>query len=223
MSATINDREDIAVARPIPRETIRAVDTGILVTCHATHCQWQGLFPSAELAKQAVEAHYDHEVRSGKYHYGRRTYTIVALLGAEEATTLDDSELGLSVEHIRLGTVDGGVREVTFPRTTERVDGLVKRGDLITRPPHKEAIVYKVTETRSLGLPTWTVIYVDPDVDLLDAQPKRDFHWINECIARDGRVYQRFGPDPLAAPAFEVVGETEHQTDFSRFEGGASA
>lgn len=103
------------------------------------------------------------------------------------------------------------------------MDETVERGDVITRPPDREAVVHTVTETRSLGVPTWTVVYVEPDVELLDTRPKRDFHWTTECVAQDGSVYRRFGPDPLAAPAFEVVGEAELQADFREFAGGASA
>lgn len=216
MSA-IEHRADIQVGRPLERDAIRGVDRGILVTCTDSYCAWQGLFPDAELASQAAERHYDHEARSGEYHFGSRTYTIVALLDGETAVTLDDSQLGLSVPEIRMGTVDGGVRETTFPRTTERVDELVNRGDVITRPPDREAVVHQVTETRSLGMPTWTVVYVAPDVDLLDARPKQDFKWINECIAQDGEVYVRYGSDQLQSPAFEVVGSAEHQADFAEF------
>lgn len=76
----IDEGDDVIVSRPIPRETIRSVETGILVTCNDNCCQWQGLFPSAQLAERAVKRHWDHESHSDEYHYGKRMYTIVALL-----------------------------------------------------------------------------------------------------------------------------------------------
>ena len=220
-TAAIEHPADIQVGRPLPRETIRATECGVLVTCSAIHCHWQGLFPDAELAKEAAETHYKHEGRSGTGHYGSRTYTIVRLLDEATAQTVDESVLGLSVEENRLGRVDGGVREVEFPRTTGDVDELVQRGDRIRISPDREQKVFRVSESRSYGLPTWSVGFCDADVDLLNDQlPPRGK---NELIAQDGWVYQSFGPDPLATPAFEVLGGLEHQSALNRFDGGASA
>jgi len=216
----IDSRADIVVDSPIDRATIRTVTDGVLATCTATHCNWQGLFPSAGLAKQAVESHYDHERRSGQYHYGNRTYTIVLLLDSETAQTVDESALGLDVASNRLRTIDGDVREYEFPRTNGDVSGIVGRGDVIARHHREDAVVESVTETRSLGLPTWTVRYLDSGVPFTEATT-RDYYWINECIAQDGEVYQSFGEDPLATPAFEVVGTVDHQANLSAF-GGVS-
>ena len=218
----IEHLEDIQVGRPLEREAIRAVDRGVLVTCTDSYCSWQGLFPEAELAKEAVESHYAHERRSGEFHYGRETYTIVRLLDRATAQTVDESSLGLSVEENRICSIDGDVHEVEFPRTTDDVDAIVQRGDVIRYPPAREGLVFRVTETRSYGLPTWTVVFVDRDVDLTTAR-KHDFRWKNELIAQDGQAYTSYGPDPLASPAFEVVGEAEHQADLDRFAGGVSA
>ena len=217
----IDSREDIVVGRPIPRETIREVLEGVLVTCNDSHCRWQGLFPDAELAMAAVESHYDHERRSGELHYGQRTYTIVRLLDAETAQTVDSSRLGLSVEEIRLGTIDGGVHEVEFPRTTGDVSELVERGDKIVAPPDREQKVRSVVEQRSHGLPVWSVSYCDLDKNLLSGDLPTRLQ--NELIARGGDIYRSFGPDPLAAPAFEVVGRTDHQADIVSFARGGSA
>jgi hypothetical protein len=215
---SIDTRAEIVVDRPISRESIRAVQEGVLVTCTAIHCEWQGLFPDATLAKTGAERHTQRERRSGRLHYGDPTYTIVRLLDEATAQTVDASKLGLSVEEQRYQTTNGGVREVEFPRTTGDVDALVQRGDRIQIPPARPRTVCQVSETRSSGLPTWTVVFVEPDVDLLSAS-KRDFFWQNELIARDGEIYSSFGPDPLAAPAFEVVGRDDHQADFSEFGG----
>jgi hypothetical protein len=119
--------------------------------------------------------------------------------------------------------MDGGVREAQFPRTTDDVPDLVSRGDEIRLPQDRLGKVVRVTETRSLGLPTWTVVFVAPEVDLLDAQPKQDYRWQNELIAQDGAAYQSFGPNPLNSPAFEIAGETEHQSALEQFDGGAKA
>ncbi|MFC7323305.1 hypothetical protein ACFQMF_01795 [Halorubrum rutilum] len=221
----IAHRDDIVVGRPINRETIRSVREGILVTCNDNHCiregRWQGLFPNPELAKEAVESHYDHERRSGEYHFGQRSFTIVRLLDEETAQTVDESSLGLTVEENRLRSIDGSVREVEFPRTTGDVSELVQRGDRILVPPEREQKVTSVTESRSHGLPTWSVGFCGVDLDLVSDQlPPRGQ---NELIARDGEVYRSFGPDPLAAPAFEVVGLADHQADFARFANGGEA
>jgi len=218
----VSEPLDIIVDRPIARDTLRSVEQAVLVTCTDTHCEWQGLFPDADLATTAVERHYDHEGRNGQYHYGSRTYLAVELLDRETACSLDTSKLGLSVEEQRFNTPCGEVRRVEFPRTTGDVSDLIQRGDRISLPPDRRHKVCRVSETRSSGLPTWTVVYVDEDVDLTDAN-RSDYYWQNELVARDGEVYRSFGRDPLSAPAFEVVGETDHQTDFSEFGGGASA
>lgn len=216
----ILDESNIQVGRPIPRETLRETEQGYLVTCYDTRCDWQGLFPDPDLATVACERHWDHEQRSGEWHYGVRNYTVIELLDEATACTLDQSELGLSVEEIRLGTREGGVREVEFPRTTGDVSELVERGDRIITPPDRPQKVRSVTESRSYGLPTWSVGYCDVDDDLLSGNlPPRGQ---NELIARDGEIYSSFGPDPLAAPAFEVVGETDHQADFTEFAGGSA-
>jgi len=216
----ITDQSDIEVGRPINRETIRTTERGYLATCYETRCDWEGLFPDPDLAKAACERHWDHEQRSGEWHYGSRNYQVIELLDGATACTLDQSELGLSVEEIRLGTRDGGVREVEFPRTTGDVAELVERGDRILLPPERPQKVVAVVETRSHGLPTWSVGFCDVGDDLLsDNLPPRGS---NELIARDGKIYCSFGPDPLSTPAFEVVGETEHQADLAAFGGGTA-
>jgi len=217
MSDVIEHCEDIIVDRPIPRGTLRSVERGVLVTCTDMVCDWQGLFPDADLAATAVERHYDHEQSNGEYHYGTRTYLAVELLDQETACSLDTSNLGLSVEEQRFNTPSGEVRRAEFPRTTGNVSELVQRGDEISLPPDRRYKVYRVSETRSCGLPTWTVIYVNEHVDLTDAN-RSDYHWQNELVIRGDDVYRSYGSDSLAAPAFNVVGETDHQADFSQFD-----
>jgi len=216
VTVAIETFDDIVDGRPIPRETVRSVDRGYLVTCTATHCEWQGLFPDPNLAATAAEHHYDQQQRHGQHHHGTKTYTVVELLDAETACTLDESTLGLTVEELRLGTVDGDVREWEFPRTIEAVDELVAKGDRI-RTTVDEQKVIAVSETRAHGLPTWSVIYCDLDADPTDGNTKRRF--ANELVAQDGAVYQSYGPEPLSAPAFEVIGTAEHQADLGAFAG----
>lgn len=221
-SKWITDPVDIQVGRPLPRQTVRATEAGYLVTCTGLHCDWQGLFPSVAKGLEAAQAHYEHERRSGTGHYGTETWTVVEFLDEATACTVDASSLGLSVTEQRYQSQSGAVREAEFPRTTGAVDAIVERGDRIQLPPgDRYGKVASVTESRALGLPTWSVTYAEPGTDLTrnDWQPK----FKNELVARDGDVYCRYGPEPLAAPAFEVVGQTDHQADFSEFNGGGLA
>lgn len=221
MSFQIADRNDIQVDRPLDRRVIRETTEGFLVSCSDSYCSWQGLFPSPSLAKEAVESHYEHERRSGSYHFGVRTYTIVQLLDEERAMTVPESELDKLDPTLR-GDDPRYVDKPEFPRTTGDVAEIVERGDRITVRGQREAVVYQVSEQRALGLPVWTVMYVGPDVEL-DSARNYDFRWLNESIARDGDVYCRFGEEFLGDPRLEVVGEAEHQANFSEFDGGASA
>jgi len=217
----ISETSDSVVGRPIARDTLRATERGTLVTCTNLQCEWQGLFPTINHAVRAVQAHYDHERGNNYSHNGSVTHTVVDLLDAQTACMVDVSQLGLSVGEQRYQSQCGAVREAEFPRTTESVADLVERGDRIELPDGRYGKVASVSESRSSGLPVWSVRYADPDTDLTrdDWQPK----FQNELVARDGSVYCSYGPDPLAAPVFDVVGETDHQADFTEFGGGASA
>lgn len=232
-TAAVAHRSDIQIGRPLSRETIRATEEGILAHCSASHCNWQGLFPAPQLAKQAVEAHYDHALKDADSqtratHMGTRTYQLTALLDAETAQQLDTSNPGLGTPGWRSQDPSGTVREPEFPRTTGSVDELVERGDLIDRAPyHQNEIVERVSKTRSSGLPTWSVVFVAHnrhELESLEDATADDRHYLNECIARDGQIYGSFGEDPLNTPAFEVVGEAEHQSHLASFtSGGESA
>lgn len=219
--SSIEGKADIRVARPLDRGAIRETVEGFLASCSATSCSWQGLFPDPLLAKQAVESHYEHELRSGSYHFGVRTYSIVQLLDEERAMTVPESELDKLDPTLRKYD-PRNVDRPEFPRTTGDVSEIVDRGDRITVRGQREAVVYQVSEQRALGMPVWTVTYVYPDVDL-DCAGKHDFKWLNESIAHDGDVYCRYGEEFLGEPRFEITGEAEHQADFSEFDGGASA
>lgn len=209
------------VGRPISRETLRGTTDGVLVTCHATNCEWQALCDSDAGAAAAIGQHYDRlgseqsEFKSVS-HLGTETYTIVRLLDAATAETVDESKPALVPPSSRLQRHDGTVREVEFPRTTGDVPGLVERGDKI-QTTHDQQKIVRVTESRSHGLPTWSVAYCDIDADPENGHTS--FRYANELIARDGQVYYSYGEDPLRNPAFEVVGAVDHQSGLGAFAG----
>lgn len=181
------------VDEPIPRETIRDVDEGYLSTCNAMHCRWQGLFPNAEIALEAVENHYDHAERNGKYHHGMRKHVVVALIDSATAVVAEESEITGPDDRYEPDVRD----QAAFPRTTGDVDALVNTGDMIQLPQEREGKVWRVSETRSLGLPTWTIEYVDPDRDgwpnpETEWQRGKDQSWLNEMIAVDGTPVKRY-------------------------------
>jgi len=216
--------EDIVVDEPIPRETLRSTETGFVVACRANHCQWQGLFPDVDVAEAAVNTHiYRKRCRRDAYHTGSTGAFLTELVDDGTArSTLDSHHVYAwdsgPEDPISFDPVDLGPE---FPRATDDVDGLVQRGDRIKLPGDRYGKVASVSETRCSGIATWSVRYADPDKDLTrdDWQPK----FQNELIAQDGEVYCRYGERFLGPPVFEVVGRSDHQADFSEFEGGASA
>lgn len=196
----VTDHDDIQVGRPVPRKTIRETESGYLAQC--CDCQWMGLFPDGVLADTAVETHYQ------RCHYGSSSYTLVYLVNSTRAQCLE-SNRG------RLTPIQS--ERPTFPRTTGDVSKLVSRGDCIRLPGDRDQMVVSVTEQRALGLPTWTVSFCGPDVNLVDEDP--DWRGKNELIARNGDVYCRYGEQYLGAPMFETIGRAEHQADLSSFSG----
>mgnify|MGYP006267106161 CR=1 FL=1 len=212
-SQGVSNRDDIVVNRPIPRRKLGSIESGYLANCNATDCQWQGLFPNPHLALSAVENHYDHAKRSGQYHHRRRYHTVVELLDAETATTLDESKL--DADGIGPHRPVDDLREWEFPRATQPVDELVARGDRIELPANRTQKVRHVSESRANGLPVWSVGYCDIGSDLTsDDLPSRGQ---NELIAQNGEIYASFGPDPTAHPAFETVGRADHQANIEAF------
>jgi len=164
------------------------------------------LFPAAEIALSAVENHYHNESGAGHHETAQWRYTLTELADAETAYTLDDSNIGS----------DKSAREWPVPRTTDSVDDLVARGDRITLPPNRPQKVTAVRESRSLGLPTWSVSFCDLETDLIDDElPTR---LKNELIAQDGQIHTSFGEAPLATPAFEIDGRADHQANINAFE-----
>lgn len=191
---TITHPSEIQVGRPLDRDVIRDVDEGFLVTCHAMHCHWQGLFLSTELAEEAVDAHYDHEVRHGQYHHGQRNHVVIELLDARTALATDQSNVS-DLEHEKNRYTPLSEENPTFPRTTGDVTNLVETGDVIDTSGPRRGKVWRVTETRSLGLPTWTIIFVEEDYEGWPEnrqERRRDCKWLNEMVAYDGQLVMRY-------------------------------
>ncbi|AJF28131.1 hypothetical protein SG26_20500 (plasmid) [Haloarcula sp. CBA1115] len=216
----ITDPSDIIVENPLPRQTLRNASWGYHVSCSSRRCEWAGLFPTLPLAEEAVNAHlYRRRRKQDAYHVGRCGADCTQL-EADRARRLGDTH------HVYIG--DAGPAEPLsfdseswgpwYPRSTDDVDGLVQRGDRIELPGDREGKVARVTETRSCGIATWSVAYADPGTDLTRDDWQSKFQ--NELVARDGDVYCRYGEEFLGAPVFEVVGEAEHQADFTEFAEG---
>jgi hypothetical protein len=223
---SIETSADILVDEPLDRETIRNTVSGFLVSCGDTYCDWQGLFPTAELAHAAVTTHYHRRRQqpSGEYHYGSLSTTVVELIDRHWAvcdgrSKLDPLNPGL--DKYDPDTCRGDHGPPVFPRSgiDKTVEDLVSRGDRVRLPPDREQKVARVSPSRSLGLPTWSVGYCDLDQNLThDTLPPRGQ---NELIARDGEVYCRYGERPLEAPVFEVVGQAAHQATIEAWGGEA--
>lgn len=228
------------VDSPIDREIIRGVDEGHLVTCSGFRCQWQGLFPRRELAIDAINNHLARERRRGT-HFGKVTAHLVKLLGDSRAHALTDSHhvfigdsgpedpLGFGPEEVWPGTGSGFTHEIdgkgasgVFPRTDGDLTEVVGTGDLIEVPPDRRGKVWRVRETRSLGLPTWTIEYVAPDREgWPDPETEwtrgQDQKWLNEMVVVDGTPVMRF-----TGQEYPVVGRAEEfQATMGDFSGGS--
>lgn len=220
-----------AVGRPLARERIRAVEEGYLVECSALRCRWQGLFARRERAVAALDTHLARSYRQGiTGHRGKVVAHLVQLLDERTARCATDS---IWTQHTVVDA-DGSLAvefgfsfedEAPFPRTQGDVSELVETGDLID-VRGREGKVWKVTETRSLGLPTWTILYVDPDRDgwpdpTTEWQRGRDQSWLNELVVVDGVATCRYDGEQ-----YPVVGaDDEYQAllgGFAGGEGGAS-
>jgi len=219
----ILDESDIRAGRPLDRKTLRSTEEGYLCQCNAHGCEWEMLVPSIEIAEAAANTHiYRQRRHQDASHVGRCVAEVIDL-DSDRARRQGDNH------HVYIGEV--GPREPLafdgefgpwYPRATDDLDALVHRGDRIKLSwgDDRHGKVARVSATRSGGIATWSVVYADPGTDLTrnDWQPK----FKNELIARDGAVYCRYGEEFLGAPDFEVVGETDHQADFTEFAGATS-
>lgn len=204
------------VGRPLDRDVIKEATGGFLVTCGADvgRCEWQGLFPDRELAVDAINTHVVRERRRGHTHAGQVTAHLVEFLADDRAACITDSH------HVYIGDrgpdeplsfeprgrpgssyiheLNGYGFDESFPVTPSDhpgVDELVEPGDLIETSGGREGKVYQVTETRSLGLPTWTIVYVAPEQEWPqnEHQAKQRCKWLNELVAVDGEIVCRYG------------------------------
>lgn len=216
------------VDRPVDRERIREVDEGYLVTCTATRCDWQGVFPTAAFAERAVNNHVARERRRPEYtyHAGQVTVHLVDLIDNTSARATTASH------HVYMGdpgpqapiSFDLDTFGPAFPRVGHQrgVDERVTTGDLIETSNGREGKVWKTRETRSLGLPTWTIVYVQPDVDdwpTTDQDIRRHARWLNELVIAEDTIVCRYGPDST----HEVLGQAEgYQNLLASYGGGTS-
>lgn len=223
MNRVVEAPSDIVIGAPLNRQRVRSTDKAMLVRCSSNHCEWEGLFPSAELAMDAVNTHiYRGRLRQEVGHVGNCGADLHELDGHRARWYKDTNHVYIGqIQPAELLAFDEDGLGPWYPRSTDDVNALVKRGDRIRLSGGREGKVELVKPTRSGGIATWSVAFVDPDVDLGDDSHQRKYQ--NELIARDGSVYCRYGEQPLAAPGFEVLGETDHQADFTEFGGGASA
>lgn len=191
---TIENRDDIQVGHPLSRDTIRSTTTGYLATCNQHSCEWQGLFPTAALALKAVENHWSHARRNAKYHYGATTHTIVELVDDSTAQVLDESDIS-PLDTTKTQYTSAETENPTFHRTTGDLDAIVSTGDLIELPHGQTGKVWRVDETWELGLPTWTITFVDPDQDWPNPETeweRGESRWLNEMVAVDGTPVKRW-------------------------------
>lgn len=205
---------------PIDRETIRSTTEGFLVTCGADlgRCGWQGLFDDRDLAVDALNNHVARERRKPGWssHTGQVTAHLVELL---DDTTARASTEGHHVfagqagppdpfsfpepEHVDSVAVSEYVHDLNGtadspPFPIEPADGptvgdVVARGDLIDPHGPTEGKVYTVSETRTLGLPAWSVTYVAPEAPFPDEKHGGDPKYLNELVAVDGVPTCRYG------------------------------
>lgn len=224
MSESITEASEIVVGAPLSRETIRRIETGYLVCCRANQCQWEGVFPSTKLARQAANTHlYRRRREQDPIHVGSCGASLVELDG-DRARAQGDTH------HVYIGSI--GPREplafeddfgMWFPRSTDDVSDLVSRGDKIELPGRqgtREGKVASVVETRSIAIPTWSVSYAPVGTDL--SRSDWDARFKNELIAQDGEVYCRYGEEFLGHPVLKVVGVTDHQSNIGEFGGGTA-
>ena len=206
------------IGAPIDRDVLRAVDHGYLVTCSALRCNWQGLFGDRETAIDAINNHVSQQ-RSHGSHYGRVTAHLVKFIDDRTAHATTDTH---HVYHGQDGPDDplsferpanadrvpsdlnhdvDGPPSASFPVTPgdqPGVDELVDTGDMIETHGPEPGKVWKVVETRSIGLPTWTIVYLPPDYDgwpQNGRQRKQDCYWLNELVAVDGTIRRRYGSE----------------------------
>ena len=225
------------VGRPVDRETIINAAQGHLVTCADNQCQWQGLFPDRDLAVEAANTHVWREKQRGNWHYGQVVVHLVGIVDdrtatcvtdqvwpgkGEDALTFDPRTQNHTTASGYVHNLNGYGSSPAFPVTPSShpgVDELVSAGDLIETSGPSNGKVWKVTETRSLGIPTWTIVYVAPEYEgwpSSDYDIKQDCSWLHELVPVDGEIVCRYGDNRT----YEVLGEAP---DYQAMIGGWSS
>ncbi|MFC7078283.1 hypothetical protein [Haloarcula halophila] len=212
-SRHIERAADVRVGTPLDRETIRTTETGFLAVCADHHCSWQGLFPSREMASEAVETHVERARRSPdyQYHYGSQYPFIVELLDDTTARVCPDQDL----EPLKpwKASYDGhGLTRAECGRPP--LDEELHRGDLLECHGPGDGMVLQVSRTRSFGLPAFSIVYVSPEAETNEDGSYReaDYRYLNEYVARDGEAVRVPDSDRLS-----FLGQTDAQSDLRRW------
>lgn len=105
------------------------------------------------------------------------------------------------------------------PPGQKKVDELVFEGDVITTTPHDSGSKYKVIQVscyKYYGLPAYTIVFVDVDVEPNKDGSYRDtdLRWINECVAQDERILGLFEANKIEVI---VTGKQKGQQSLFRF------
>jgi len=201
------------VGEPLDRETIRQQEQGFLARCHDTDCDWMGLFPDAEQAQSAVDAHITHAKRSGEMHYGHVNWTVLQLLDDRRARFLD-GDAPLPGAGPSQSQVDSHAMLTRSPSDGETVPDLAPPGTHIINNGYGEGVVVQVTGRRASGLPVYSIIYVPLDTERKDdgSYPESAYKYKNQMVAVDGEVYRQWDHDQ---PEFETNGLADgHQMTF---------
>ncbi|AJF27911.1 hypothetical protein SG26_19280 (plasmid) [Haloarcula sp. CBA1115] len=208
------DRDaDIHVDAPLDREVIRMTETGFLAVCSDNHCSWQGLFPTREMAAEAVETHIERARRSPdyKYHFGQQNPYVVELIDDSTARICPDQELDLLEPW---NSHRDGQRLSRSEATRTPLGEQLHRGDLIDCHGPGDAMVLQISQTRAFGLPAFSIIYVSPDSEPnKDGSYSDDDHrYLNNYVARNGEAVSVPMADRLS-----FRGQTNAQSDLKRW------
>lgn len=205
---------DIQVGRPLDREIIRATVEGYLAVCSDDYCSWQGLFPGRKSACRAVKTHVERARRSStyEYHYGQQYPFVIELVDDRTARICPDQELDPLKPWI--SHRNGQLLERS---STDHppLDELLHRGDLIESHGPGDGKIYTVSRTRCLGLPAFSIRYVDPDAEPnADGEySKHDLKYLNNYVSREGGAAAVMLDDFLA-----FKGRTDAQADLCRWQ-----
>ncbi|MBX0325587.1 hypothetical protein EGH21_21415 [Halomicroarcula sp. F13] len=208
----IETRADSLVGTPLERAQIRITETGFLAAFSDDWCSWQGLFPTRELAAQAVTTHTERARRSPDYayHYGAQSPFVVELLDDKTAQLCPCQEL----ESLKPWQADRDGQQLLRAKSGRPpLDEVLHRGHLIECHGPDDGMVLSVSSTRCFGLPAFSVIFADPDTESNQdgTYPDSSYRYLNNYVAREGEALCVSMHDRLA-----FRGQTDAQTDLGR-------